>query len=164
VAFVAICLVAGCGDDGSDDGVVGPGAECPVAPDAVAEALGVPVAVGAGASPTRCTYSVAVEPPDDDEDGPGRVGGRVVVDVRALAGGDYASALETVERRGGPTEALKEGDVDDAERGWVSTVGRAVSVGAADELRLATVVVVDAGLDAAGAREAALQIAGEALG
>jgi hypothetical protein len=164
VAFVATCLVAGCGNEGGDDDAAGPRDECPVATDAVAEALGVPVAVGGTATPARCTYTVAVEAPEDDEDGPGRVGGRVVVDVRPLAAGDYASALESVERRAGPTEPLNPGDVDDAERGWVSTVGRAVSVGAADDLRLATVVVVDAGLDAASARAAALEIAGEALG
>ena len=164
VAFAALGLLAGCGDDGDDDDADEAGADCPVSTEVVAEALDVPVEISTGGTPTRCVYRVDVEPPDDDEEGPGRFGGRVVVDMRALGDGDFARALEIVQRRAGPTEPLADGDVDAADRGWVGTVGRAVTVGAADELRLATVVVVDPGLDAAAARAAALRIAGEALG
>jgi len=158
------CLVAACSDDGGgDDEDAGPGAVCPVRPEAVAEELDVAVDVSSGATPARCTYVVAAEPPANDEDGPGRVGGRVVVDVRAIGEGDFSAALQTVERRSGPTEPLAAGDVSGANRGWVGTVGRAVTVGAADDQRLVTVVVVDPSLDAAAAREAALHIAGDAL-
>jgi hypothetical protein len=164
VALAVASAAGGCGDDGDDDGGGGGArSECPVAATVVGRALDATIEVAAGATPTHCTYEVVVEEPVDDDD-PGRAGARVVVDVRTLTAGDYDAALERVERRAGPTEPLGEGDVDGAARGWVSSVGRAVAVGAADALRLATVVVVDPTLDATAARTAAIEIAGAVLG
>ncbi len=167
VALVATCstivVAGGCGDDGGDDdAALGPGAVCPVAPAAIEDVLEATVEVGDDAAAGRCTYSLIADPPAEGES-PGRLGARVLVDVRPLEDGDYGQALEIVERRAGPTEALGDGEVAGAERGWVSTVGRAVAVGAADADSLVRIVVLDPTLDSATAREAALRIAGEAL-
>lgn len=163
VALAVATAAVGCSDDGDgDDGEGAVDSACPVAVETVADALDATIEIRGRASPARCTYDVVVAEPADDDD-PGRAGARVVVDVRVLAEGDYAAALERVERRAGPTEPLADGEVDGATRGWVSSVGRAVAVGAADDTRLATVVVVDPTLDTAAARTAALRLAGAAL-
>ena len=90
-------------------------------------------------------------------------GGRVVVDMRALGDGT-SPAPSRSSAAGRSDEPLADGDVDDADRGWVGTVGRAVRWAPPTSVRLSTVVVVDPGLDAEAAHDVAARLAGEALG
>jgi hypothetical protein len=87
----------------------------------------------------------------------------VEVVARSLEEEGFGEALAEVERRAGPTVLLAEGAVDGAERGWVASVGRAVQVGAADDVTLVVVAVTDPLLDAEAAEAVATRLAGEAL-
>jgi hypothetical protein len=102
-----------------------------------------------------CTYAAQ---------GDDAAGARVEISVRSLGDEAYGDVLSEVERRAGPTVPLGDGDVDDADVGWLVNVGRAVQVGAADGRTLVVVAVTDPLLDAESAGEVAMKLAGEALG
>jgi hypothetical protein len=157
LAAAAVLLLAACSGDDDTDDATGPtiGEDgCPVPAAIVAEAVGH--AVEAEPDGERsCAYVAG---------GDAGAGGRVEVHVSALADEPYGDVLAEAERRAGPTVDLDDGEVDDAERGWVATVGRAVQLGAADSETLVVVAVVDPLLDAEGARDVADRLASEVLG
>jgi hypothetical protein len=154
--LVALALAA-CSDDddGSAAATTAPSTACPVAATSVAEALGRPVVVDPAAVDVRACAFLG-----EGDDG---AGVRVEVVARSLAEEGFGTALAEVERRAGPTVALPEGLVDEAERGWIASVGRAVQVGAADDETLVVVAVTDPLLDAEAAQAVAARLAGEAL-
>jgi hypothetical protein len=164
---LAVALVAACtgGDDsGGDVEEARDDSGCPVAAARVGELLDYEVTVDKDtASAASCRFlpaeSVAADHP----------GAHVLVVERRLAGGDdgesgYDAALSAVEDEVGSARSLAEGEVDGAERGWVAGLGRVVQVGAAAGSRLVQVTVADGTLDAAAARDVAIDLAGDVLG
>jgi hypothetical protein len=162
VAALAVLVVAGCSDGGSDDVPVDDAAAvgCLVGPSRVGDALGYEVEV-VERTRTFCRF----EPVDSVE----HPGAQVMVTRRDLADGEpgetgYDAALADVEAEVGPVDPLPQDAVDGADRGYVAALGRVVQVGAAVDDRLVQVTVADGALDAAGARAVAEDLAEDAIG